>query len=126
MFRFAVSAGCAAIVAEARRTGQLDVGEHEFEDVSTQTAPPGQCRRRRCPGTNPTIPPPTNLPAAIANAHSGLHYVGQGANACVYLSDEPPRAIKVSKWPSNPTLWSPRAECEKGQNLHAAACGDPD
>jgi hypothetical protein len=58
------------------------------------------------------------------SAHSGLHYVGQGANACVYLSDDPPRAIKVSKWPSNPTLWSPRAECEKGQQLHAAACGN--
>jgi len=138
MFRFAVAAGCAALVAEARRTGQMDVGN--LDGVSTQTAPPGQCRRRRCPGTNPTIPPPTNapgepiqcdravpptnLPAAITSVHSGLHYVGQGANACVYLSDDPPRAIKVSKWPSNPTLWSPRAECEKGQNLHAAACGN--
>jgi len=139
MFRFALAAGCAALVADARRTGQMDVGN--LDGASMPTAPPGQCRRRRCPGTNPTIPPPTNapgepiqcdrghpptnLPAAILGAHSGLHYVGQGANACVYLSDEPPRAIKVSKWPSNPTLWSPRAECEKGQNLHAAACGDP-
>lgn len=138
MFRFAVAAGCAALLAEARRTGQMDTGN--LDEVSTQTAPPGQCRRRRCPGTNPTIPPPTNapgepkncdrsrpptnLPAAILSAHQGLHYVGQGANACVYLSDEPPRAIKVSKWPSNPTLWSPRAECEKGQRLHAAACGN--
>jgi len=138
MFRFAVAAGCAAFVAEARRTGQVDVGD--LDGVSMQTAPPGQCRRRRCPGTNPTIPPPTNapgepiqcdravpptnLPAAIMSAHSGLHYVGQGANACVYLSDDPPRAIKVSKWPSNPHLWSPRAECEKGQRLHAASCGN--
>jgi len=138
MFRFAFAAGCAALVADARRTGQMDMGD--LDGVTTQTAPPGQCRRRRCPGTNPTIPPPTNapgepiqcdravpptnLPAAITSQHSGLHYVGQGANACVYLSDDPPRAIKVSKWPSNPTLWSPRAECEKGQRLHAAACGN--
>jgi len=138
MFRFALAAGCAALVADARRTGQVDTGD--LDGVSMQTAPPGQCRRRRCPGTNPTIPPPTNapgepiqcdravppthLPAALLRDHAGLHYVGQGANACVYLSDDPPRAIKVSKWPSNPTLWSPRAECEKGQRLHAAACGN--
>lgn len=140
MFRFAVVAGCAALVAEGRRTGSIDMGH--LDGVATQTAPPGQCRRRRCPGTNPTIPPPTNapgepiqcdrsvpptnLPAAIMSGRENLHYVGQGANACVYLSDSPSEAIKVSKWPSNPTLWSPRAECEKGQLLHAAACGDPD
>lgn len=139
MFRLAVAAGCAALLSEARRTGEIDI---DLDGVSTQTAPPGQCRRRRCPGAinPPTIPPPTNapaepiqcdravpptnLPAGILSDHAGLHYVGQGANACVYLSDEPPRAIKVSKWPSNPTLWSPRAECEKGQRLHSAACGD--
>lgn len=139
MFRFALAAGFAAVLSEARRTGMVDMGDL---DVSTQTAPPGQCRRRRCPGAinPPTIPPPTsapgepiqcdravpptNVPSAISSGHDGLHYVGQGANACVYLSDSPPEAIKVSKWPSRPDLWSPRAECEKGQNLHAAACGD--
>jgi len=138
MFRFAVAVGVTALLAEGRRTGQLDVGE----GVITQTAPPGECRRRRCPGTvlpvaaptnAPGEPrqcdraiPPTTLPASISTTHQGLHYVGAGANACVYLSDDPPEAIKVSKWPSNPTLWSPRAECEKGQNLHTAACAQPD
>jgi len=139
MFRFAVAAGCAAVFSEARRTGMVDMGDL---DAVTQTAPPGQCRRRRCPGAAqpPTIPPPTSapgepiqcdratpptsLPSALMAGHQNMHYVGQGANACVYLSDEPAEAIKVSKWPSRPDLWSPRAECEKGQRLHAASCGD--
>lgn len=84
------------------------------------TNPPGE--PRHCDRHTPE----QTLPAELKNNFQGLHFVGQGANACVYLSDDPPRAIKVSKWPSQPRLWSPRAECTKAQTLHTEACGDAD
>jgi len=58
---------------------------------------------------------------AVARGFKNLKYVGEGGNACVYLSEEPFVALKVSKWPGG-VDWNPNLECKQTKSLHEEAC----